>query len=361
MPIRLHGRALSHIIRLSHDLSTQVFSRDLFYLSPQNINQERARFLSDGRHRAPRFAYPTFPLDLSTYRNYALELVHYHGEYEGLVHQYAKRSSALISMLMSLQRGEPIKSRDAEALYGLPDAEAVRAAERILSVPFRRERGAQLSPREVRAAIAPLIRSYGWKVRLSPMLSKMKVSPVRQTLYIASDARFTRQEVERLKVHEIGVHIIRAQHQALLDFPLKELFNPIEVEEGLAYKMEEMHGVLSSEQEHIYAARLIAVAKGRVGFPELFSLVRGYGFSPEDAFTITARAKRGILDTAQPGGLTRDHVYLSGKLAVEKYLAGGGTLEALFVGKAGLSDLPYLAEAQGHDKGWAAETYSPKR
>ena len=57
----------------------------------------------------------------------------------------------------------------------------------------------------------------------------------------------------------------------------------------------------------------------------------------ERAFGVTVRAHRG-------GGYAKDHVYLTGFLAVRKYVAEGGDLRLLFVGKCSLNDVPLVRE-----------------
>jgi hypothetical protein len=73
-------------------------------------------------------------------------------------------------------------------------------------------------------------------------------------------------------------------------------------------------------------------------FVETFRcLVREHGFAEHTAFIITVRIYRG-------GGFTKDAQYLRGLREVIAYLRGEGSLEALFVGKLGVSHIPVVQE-----------------
>jgi hypothetical protein len=48
--------------------------------------------------------------------------------------------------------------------------------------------------------------------------------------------------------------------------------------------------------------------------------------------------------TFRGGGLTKDAVYLRGLVQILKYLAGGGDLEPLFVGKIAAQHIPIIRE-----------------
>jgi hypothetical protein len=66
-------------------------------------------------------------------------------------------------------------------------------------------------------------------------------------------------------------------------------------------------------------------------------LDHNYDFSQRTAFTITMRVYRG-------GGLTKDAVYLRGLQTILKYLAAGGDIEPLFVGKMAAEHIPVIKE-----------------
>ena len=62
-----------------------------------------------------------------------------------------------------------------------------------------------------------------------------------------------------------------------------------------------------------------------------------YGFSAAGSYSITTRVYRA-------GGLTKDAVYLRGLVGLLEYLAAGGELEPLFVGKVAIGHIPVIRE-----------------
>jgi hypothetical protein len=72
-------------------------------------------------------------------------------------------------------------------------------------------------------------------------------------------------------------------------------------------------------------------------FRETHDRLIGLGSSRASAFTTTMRAYRS-------GGMTKDAVYLRGLVRLCEHLAGGGTLERLFIGKVALEDEPLVTE-----------------
>ena len=95
-------------------------------------------------------------------------------------------------------------------------------------------------------------------------------------------------------------------------------------------------------------------------FREVYTELLDHGFAPEAAFGITKRVKRGLADTSLPGGYVKDHIYLEGKLLVERYIADGGDLTALYVGKIGVSHLEFLDPAWVHPPTYLPRSYDAR-
>lgn len=178
------------------------------------------------------------------------------------------------------------------------------------------------------------------------MPSKVNIMPAEQKIQISSSEEFSELDVERLKVHEIGVHYMRYFNAKRTEIKLlqKGTSNYIETEEGLAVYFEDLKGVLSNAQMHIYAGRVIgAYFALRKSFYEVFMILRNYGFSDINAFNITARAKRNLSDTSLAGGFTKDYVYFSGYFKIKKY-AENHDIKDLFIGKIKTEDVYLLKD-----------------
>ena len=164
----------------------------------------------------------------------------------------------------------------------------------------------------------------------------------RGNLLIGKSTTIPASRVEALLQHEVGTHLLtyyngRAQ-------PFRQLYTGLagydELQEGLAVLAEFLVGGLSRPRMRVLAARVIAVKQMIEGasFVETYrTLDRDLDFAQKTAFTITMRAYRG-------GGLTKDAVYLRGLNRLMQYLAKGGKLEPLYVGKINTSHVPLVKE-----------------
>jgi hypothetical protein len=147
-----------------------------------------------------------------------------------------------------------------------------------------------------------------------------------KSLVVNSNHTFSDVEMNILKHHEIGVHMVTTMNGLLQ--PLKIFSNGFpnceETQEGLAVFSEYMSG------------------KG-YSFSKTFRLLHNtYDLNGEDAFYITVRAHRG-------GGFTKDYLYLSGLKKVYNYYKEGKDLGILLTGKVSLDysdDIQFLLDRQ---------------
>jgi uncharacterized protein (TIGR02421 family) len=164
----------------------------------------------------------------------------------------------------------------------------------------------------------------------------------RGNLLVGTDARIPTMRAEALLNHEVGTHIVtyfngRAQ-------PFQQLYLGLadydELQEGLAVLAEFLVDGLSRPRLRLLAARVIAARCliDGASFIDTFRLLADtYGFQRRLAFTITKRIYRG-------GGLIKDAIYLRGLVSVLDYLASGGALDPLFVGKIAVHHIPLIEE-----------------
>jgi uncharacterized protein (TIGR02421 family) len=158
---------------------------------------------------------------------------------------------------------------------------------------------------------------------------------------IAPTARVPATRVEALLHHEVGTHVVtfvNGSHQ-----PLRILASGLagheETQEGLAVFAEYLSGGLTASRLRQLAARVVAVHEMLDGaeFPEVHNFLVDAGVSAAQAFTITMRVFRS-------GGLTKDAVYLRGLHELVRHLSGGGSLDALWLGKMPLAAVPLVED-----------------
>jgi uncharacterized protein (TIGR02421 family) len=164
----------------------------------------------------------------------------------------------------------------------------------------------------------------------------------RGTLLINRHTKVPLSRVAALLQHEVGTHLLtyfngRAQ-------PFRQLYSGLAgydaLQEGLAVLAEYLAGGLDRLRMRQLAGRVIAVRQliDGASFVETFRrLEDDFGFPRQTAFKTTMRVYRG-------GGLTKDAVYLRGLCQILAYLARGGELETLFVGKIAADHVPIIKE-----------------
>ena len=325
--------------------------KNLTLVTPVNLNRERNRFITawrEGSCYEPVFSYRPIRFDTGRVQEEIDAVKSYDGQYKEVLHAWAERCQALLDIVRN--RGTPGVTTYAKKLYGEPPEETFSYAQRILSGDVihhgvEEDGTGAYAPEAVKEMFEPLIKHIGWQVSVVDMPSKMKIRYPEKTLFIRAGTLFSEAEIRRLKFHEIGTHLQRYLNTMVLPSLIRDCFDHIETEEGLAVVMEDRNGALSSQQLRVYAARAVAVSLSLShSFSEVFGKLLEYDLDEETAFSVTVRAKRGLGDTGMPGSFVKDHIYLTGKLRIEEYLADGGLFDDLFIGKVGLDDIPLVKD-----------------
>ena len=163
-------------------------------------------------------------------------------------------------------------------------------------------------------------------------------------LLIAPTVTVPESRVHALLQHEVGTHIVthvNGSHQPLRLLGAGLADND-ETQEGLAVFAEYLAGGLTARRLRQLAARVIAVHQMTDGesFADVHKQLVANGVGRVEAFTITMRVFRS-------GGLTKDAVYLRGLRNVVTHVGAGGALDALWLGKMALSDVPHIEDLRG--------------
>lgn len=318
-------------------------------LTPVNQEEERSRFfdlLKEGREYNPLFKYKK--KDLKGYKD---ELVHISGELDAgsdLENIFKKKIGFTLKQIDLLESSDSSFGEKAVSLHGTPSNECIEEALKILAeskdtgYSFPEE---TVSPEEMASIISSEMekKDLDWKCTISSkIVPKVTVSGKERTIYINSRINYTQDEVDRLKVHEVRVHIFRGANGHLQPYRIfaEGLAGYNETEEGLAIVAEEKTGVLERDtrQMKLYSGRALAA---KICLEESFydSFKKLCEFFPEYmAYRLAERAKRGLEDTSNKGCMTKGFHYISGWLEVKKFLSNGGKLDILYTGKIGVKD-----------------------
>jgi hypothetical protein len=321
----------------------------LSYLDPSNSAEEMARVGSDPSHN-PRFTYPTPPEAKLTRLRAQLDVLDLPGHGVGLFFRQA-RDYLLRRLDLRINLGND--AAWVEPLYPSAPDRVIALARRILSQPQQTQRPLE---RPFRASdqvrlVSQRLRQYNladWRVEVRTNLSATNTDPANRVVNLRADLTYSMEEMKRLVVHEVDTHVLRAANgysQPYRIFAVGAVPSYLMTEEGLAVVNEERMGYIDHARTRMFAARVIAAhAAATQPFSIVYRELRDHGFAHDEAFVITRRVKRGLCDTAAPGGYIKDHVYLWGRVMVEEFVLSGGDLSRLYVGKIALEHVPFVED-----------------
>lgn len=317
----------------------------LLLITPTNAAACRREFLA-GDHTEPKFAYRHLP-DLDRYRRQLSEIDPAHAEEPILRHFFTalKRELSLRIEMIAHRGTETFREASIE-LFGHVEPSLVDLADRILSrsVPQTADGervGSHDLVRHCAAEVAHYQRDCAHMGAVEQRKDITGLMVENGNLLIGADTVLARQHAEAVVHHEVGVHMLTFAngHAQPLRILGTGLAHYDETQEALGLIAEYLAGGLRPGRLRILAARVIAAAhlSEDPTFAATYQRIRDAGLSAGAAFTTAMRARRA-------GGLTKDAIYLRGLVHLLDYLARGGGLESLFIGKMSLEDLPLIDE-----------------
>jgi len=229
---------------------------------------------------------------------------------------------------------EPI-DQDTLYRYGLPKKEYLDLAKEILDKTYfgRNEKdlimleGPILSQNEVNHKFTTFLKMHKLEERFSIVWSTAftsRASINKNTIKLRNNAEFRKDGTIGLIYHEIGTHALRRiNYEKQPWYRKKNEFglttDYLRTEEGLAA----LHSLLPKTFFSAFnsAIRYLAIHYSQnFSFSELWQYIGAYIQDRETRWMVTFRQKRGLTDTSQPGGMTKDLVYFEGMIEVWRWL-----------------------------------------
>lgn len=231
--------------------------------------------------------------------------------------------------------------------YGRPSADVLQTAQAILNGGGpENDAGKSFSTEEIVAVFNHQLDGVfgSWTATTGDIQAAVLVDQARQRLVIREELVASQAEVHRLLVHEVGCHLLRSTNAGQSPGSLASVrlgHDSAATEEGLAVWWEHELGVQQHRVMRRYAARAIAVDIGlRAGASAIMNELAPV-IGAEEAAAMTLRVKRGMHNPEDPGAFTKDHVYLTGYLAVHAAVRSApASLPILMATKWGLSMTP---------------------
>ncbi|MBT8269653.1 MAG: DUF1704 domain-containing protein [Flavobacteriaceae bacterium] len=324
----------------------------LNYINPLNIEQEKKQFFSSKYNYDPKFKYPKIKFD-----GYKLHRLFFSQRLERILDDDIRKlyediiydHSSLIECIETIGQGKRFYYNSLKS-FGSPTEQDVDNAQFILRFDdseFDEDMLPLYDVHEAKAYFDEFSKRYDFEFETLFSHHISAAAMVRnntQTLILRKNHKFSKNQLEVLANHEIGVHLVTSFNAC--EQPLKIFFNGIpnnvETQEGLAVYSEYMSGCLTLTRLKELAYRVIAVDTLRRGysFSQTFDLLfNQYKLNRDKAFSITQRVHRG-------GGFTKDHLYLRGLKRIYNYAKSGGDLDTLLIGKMSLEYLDVVKKLQ---------------
>lgn len=197
---------------------------------------------------------------------------------------------------------------------------------------MQREGGALLTMEETQDAFDCYIKEMQLEGAVSLAFSEGAIAP--STIYhnahseksrmVASLPLVYRQNRMRgILHHEIGTHLVRTynERQQIWSHKRKlyKLTKSLETEEGFASLQTNLDACSPGRRPYLWRSALHYFScchAAKLSFVGLFNLLEKYIADPKRRFKQVLRVKRGMKDTALPGGYYKDQAYLSGGLKI---------------------------------------------
>lgn len=350
----LGPQALTEAVLRADAVLSAVGDADDLLLHATPVNTEAAWHEFQRTHfdKAPEFHYRALKASPTLLKRQLFEADLENIEDPALHHLFDEKQRELerrVSMLAD--RGEPSFLLESQQVFGAPSTDLMRDADRIL---------AETPPRTHDDRATDSLSAAQFAEKANDELSRYKnedpslvaqveirndiagVMVSQGNLLVSDHKSVPRARVEAILQHEIGTHVVT--HHNGLQQPLSMFHSGLagynDVQEGLAVLAEILCGGLTRPRLRQLAGRVIAVGDLVAGaeFVDVFRRLHDdHGFSQPAAYSITMRVFRG-------GGFTKDAAYLRGLLDMIDYVAGGGSLEPLLVGKIGLDHIEIVEE-----------------
>ena len=249
---------------------------------------------------------------------------------------------------------EPIQ-QESLSEYGVPQKKYLDLATSILEKTYfgRNEqdlymtKGKRLNQAEVEQRISSFLKLHHLEDRFAVTWSSSFVSRTTitsTTIKLRLPAEFQQEDLLGMLYHEVGTHALRRiNYEQQPWFKKKKKYgfgSYLKTEEGIAT----LHSLLphSYKSAFIAAIRYLAAEyAATASFVETWEALAPYIENPERRWNVVFRQKRGLEDTSQPGGFSKDLVYFEGMVDVWNWLVSQNfAIADLYYGKLSLEDVP---------------------
>lgn len=327
-------------------ISGIIFNFDI--VSPKNIDEEWNKFKISNYNYSPQLEYNSF--DVQKYIDELKKLDIPRNSPTGKLFNEL-RDKVLSYSYELLNVGTP--DFNTEKYFESVSEEIIMKAHNIIDMKLPKIKLANktISSEELAKIIKQELDKYNikdWIIKFRKNSSSpVAINAGAKKIIINKNGFYSEYRVNKLLIHEMGTHVLRAENGDKQEFKIFRVGVPgyDVTEEGLAGFNEREQGFKSKQIMMRYALRVIATKVASVGgFMDVFNSIRPFVDNDYQAFKIAIRTKRGLSDTSKKGGLLKDHIYLKGMFLIEDFVKNGGDIKQLYAGKIRVEDIHLIDE-----------------
>ena len=339
-----------------------------FSLMPQNYVAEMDTFVEKSGNYNPQFQYKEDEDMVNALRDELQKIQISPDDIRGIL--FARKQEELLlklDLFASVGKDAEHFTELCEQLYARPNQECSIKAHELFAL-FQKQKqhfpkNTLIPAEKMEEHIYEHLKKYGldsWKVIARDNGIRMSVGKSKKRqIYMRSDANFYQEDMPRLLSHEIDTHVLRLENGLAQPYRIFTSGTPgyLETEEGLAIYNQNLR--IDSKNVQFFTSALTYLKTVEV-IPLTFAdamestLVRSFyrhGKIESEghlraAFRKIYRVKRGIGDTTQPGGCTRDLVYFTGLQKVQYFIKHGGDIQQLYKGKVDIDSVSLISQME---------------
>ena len=325
----------------------------LSYINPQNLDEQKKLFLSHPDFN-PLFSYRECELPFDQMRRDLKRLPEVNHLLYPLFEKKAIELQTKLDLIESVGHADFITH--SEEVFGKVSHYQYQQALNFIKKhekDLKPDESPELDLKKAKELLQEFLKKYRlshWQLKtLESSVSDIQVTK-RNAILLRKGATFQKNRLEALLVHEIGTHVFRFENGKLQNFRLFErgTANYLHTEGGIAIWNQNQLGVDLGQKFLQPAQQVVAIYLAKkMSFVDLFHFLHNsYDLEDHIAWKLCVKAKRGLSDTGKGGAFTKDTLYFFGNRDVEKFIARGGNIAELYVGKIGIEDLKIVQKLE---------------
>lgn len=340
-----------------------------FSLQALNYAEEMDTFAAKNGNYNPQFVYKSDVDMIQALRDDLQKIQISQDDVRGVLFSH-KQEELLLKLDMYESCGKDAEhfTELSEQLFARPNQECSIKAHELFAL-FNKQRQhfsrtTRVEDKEIAEHVYAHLKKYGldstWSLVHRDHGIRMSVGKSKKRqIYVRSGAKFSLEDTPRLLAHEIDTHVLRLENGLAQPYRIFISGTPnyLETEEGLAIYNQNLRIDSKNVQyftpalTYLKTVELLPLSFADAMESTMLRSFYRFGNIQSDnhiraAFRKIYRVKRGIGDTSQPGGCTRDLVYFTGLQKVQYFMKHGGDIQQLYKGKIDIGSVPLISQMQ---------------